>query len=296
MSVITRRESIKKAGRFLVGAATCAIYPSFLSGCSDKELDQSIVAHISKKTSYADIGKLKLTVLYDNIPYKKGLRTDWGFSCLVEGIDKPILFDAGRYDDLFLSNLSKLQIDSHQIDNLFISHDHPDHIGGVLKFLEIRPEINLALVKSFRAGFKKAVRKLGADITEIDRPSPVTNNCFSVGEMKSFVKNEHALVILTDKGSIIITGCAHTGIVEIVERTKKITNDEVLLVMGGFHLLMDGGSSIRKKATRLKELGVQYVAPTHCSGEEAQQIFARLYSDRYLDSGLGRIITANDFT
>jgi len=296
MSVITRRESIKRVVGYLLSMATCAIYPSFLSGCSDQELDRNIADHISKNTRYADMGNLKLTVLYDNIPYKKGLRTDWGFSCLVEGIDKPILFDAGRYDDLFLSNLSKLQIDPHQIDNLFISHDHPDHIGGVMKFLEVRPQISVALVKSFRSGFKKAVRKLGADITEIDRPRLVTNNCFSVGEMKSFVKNEHALGIRTDKGSIILTGCAHPGIVEIVERTKKIINDEVLLVMGGFHLLRDGGSSIRKKATRLKELGVQYVAPTHCSGEEAQQVFAKLYSDRYLDSGLGRIITANDFT
>jgi len=296
MSVLTRRESIKRVGRYLLSMATCTIYPSFLSGCSDQELDQSIAAHISKNTSYADIGNLKLTVLYDNIPYKKRLRTDWGFSCLVEGLDKTILFDAGRFDNIFMSNISKFQIDPHQIDNLFISHDHPDHIGGVMKFLEVRPKINVALVKSFRSGFKKAVRKRGADITEIDRPSIVTNNCFSVGEMKSFVKNEHALVIRTDKGSIILTGCAHPGIVEIVKRTKKITNDEVLLVMGGFHLLMDDGSSIRKKATRLKEIGVQYVAPTHCSGEEAQQIFAKLFGDRYLDSGLGRIITANDFT
>lgn len=296
MKVITRRQAIKEGSRLFMGATVGAILPIFLSGCSNQEPSQNVITNLTQKTENADLGNIKLTVIYDNVNYNKELRTDWGFACLVEGLDKIILFDAGRFDDTFMSNMSKLKIDPHQIDELFISHDHPDHIGGVMKFLEIRPKINVALVKSFRSGFKKALRKLGADITEISQPSIVTKNCLSAGEMKSFVKNEHALVIRTDKGSIILTGCAHPGIVEIVERTKKITNDEVLLVMGGFHLLMDSGASIRKKAMQLKELGVQYVAPTHCSGEEAQQIFAEIYGDRFLDSGVGRIITANDFT
>lgn len=296
MKVITRRQAIKEGSRFFMGATVGAILPIFLYGCSNQEPSKNVITNLTQKTENADLGNINLTVIYDNVNYNKELRTDWGFACLVEGLDKIILFDAGRFDDTFMSNMSKLKIDPHQIDELFISHDHPDHIGGVMKFLEIRPKINVALVKSFRSGFKKALRKLGADITEISQPSIVTKNCLSAGEMKSFVKNEHALVIRTDKGSIILTGCAHPGIVEIVERTKKITNDEVLLVMGGFHLLMDSGASIRKKAMQLKELGVQYVAPTHCSGEEARQIFAEIYGDRFLDSGVGRIITANDFT
>ncbi len=76
----------------------------------------------------------------------------------------------------------------------------------------------------------------------------------------------------------------------------KITNQNVLLVSGGFHLVMDDGSSIRKKAMRLKELGVRHVAPSHCSGGEAMKIFAGVYGDRFLHSGAGRTITANDIT
>lgn len=56
--------------------------------------------------------------------------------------------------------------------------------------------------------------------------------------MKNFVRNEHSLVIFTDNGLIILTGCAHPGVVEIVERAKKITKQEVLLVAGGFHFLL----------------------------------------------------------
>jgi 7,8-dihydropterin-6-yl-methyl-4-(beta-D-ribofuranosyl)aminobenzene 5'-phosphate synthase len=160
----------------------------------------------------------------------------------------------------------------------------------------MRNDISLALVKSFPWGFKKAVKKYGADVKEIDFPSVVSKNCLSTGEMRSVVKNEHGLIILTDEGSIILTGCAHPGVVEIVEQTKTITDQEVLLVAGGFHLLMDDAASIRKKALRLKELGVRHVAPTHCTGGEAMKLFAEVYGDRFIDSGVGRIITAADLS
>jgi len=296
MKPITRREAIKKGGQFLLGTATCSFFPAFASGCSNQELDPDIVTKLMQNTENADIGNIKLTVVYDNVPYRKGLRKDWGFSCLVEGLDKTILFDTGRYDNFFMSNLSELKIDPHRIDELFISHDHPDHIGGILKFLGIRNEINVSLVKSFPSGFKKAVKKTGANLTEVYQPRIISRNCLSTGELKDFVKNEHSLIVLTNKGSIIITGCAHLGVIEIVECAKMITNKEVLLVVGGFHLIMDSGSSIRRIALRFKELGVRHVAPSHCSGDEALKIFAEVYGDRFIKSGVGRKINVNDFS
>ena len=296
MKPITRREAIKKGGQFLLGTATCSLFPVFASGCSKGELDPDMVAKLMQNTENADIGGIKLTVVYDNVPYRKGLKKDWGFSCLVEGLDKTILFDAGRYDNLFMSNLSELQIDPHRIDELFISHHHPDHIGGTMKLLGIRSGINVSLVKSFPSGFKKAVKKTGANLTEVRRPRIISKNCLSTGELKSFVRNEHSLVVLTNKGSIIITGCAHPGVVVLVERAKTITSKEAFRVVGGFHLLMDGASSIRRKALRLKGMGVRHVAPSHCSGEEAQKIFAEVYGNRFIKSGVGRKMTANDFS
>jgi len=296
MKPITRREAIIKGGRLLLGTATCSLFPGLASGCSNQELDPDIIARLIQNTENADIRNIKLTVVYDNVPYRKELRKDWGFSCLVEGLDKTILFDTGRYDNLFMSNLSGLKIYPHRIDELFISHDHPDHIGGAMKFLGIRNGINVSLVKSFPSGFKKEVKKTGANVTEVYQPSIVSKNCLSTGELKNFVKNEHSLVVLTNKGSIILTGCAHPNVIEIVKRTKMITNKEVLLLVGGFHLLMDSGSSIRRKALQLKELGVRHVAPSHCSGEEALKIFAEIYGDRFIKSGVGRIINTNDFS
>ena len=112
--------------------------------------------------------------------------------------------------------------------------------------------------------------------------------------MKSFIRNEQSLVILTDHGSIVLTGCAHPGVVEIVERAKSVTKQTVLLVAGGFHLLADYGSSLEKIASRLKALGVQYVAPTHCSGEEARSVMAKVFGDKFLEGGVGRVIFAKD--
>ena len=294
MKPITRREVFKRGGWFLLSAATCSLLPGFVTGCSQQELDQGKIYEIMQQIKTANINDIRLTVVYDNVPYRKGLLTDWGFACLVEGLEKTILFDSGRYYNPLMSNLLKLQIDPQEIEQLFISHDHPDHVGGTLKMVETNNNLNVTLIGSFPSGFKKLVKKRGAGVTEIGQPQIFSKTSLSSGEMRSAVKNEHALIILTDKGSIIITGCAHPGVVEIVERAKKITNKEIILLVGGFHLLMDSGSSIQKKAARLQELGVRHVAPSHCSGGEAREVFAKVYGDKFIKSGLGRTITASD--
>ena len=294
MQSITRREAIKKSGRLLLGAAACSLLPGFVNGCSQREVDPELAGRLMRDTQNAKIDDIRFTIIYDNVPYQKSLRTDWGFSCLVEGLGKVILFDAGRYDDIFLSNLSKLNLDLNRIDELFLSHDHPDHIGGVMRVLDARPDTDISLVKSFPWGFKRAIGKVGGHVREIDDPCKMGTSCLSTGEMASVVKNEQALIIPTDRGAIILTGCAHPGVVDIIAQTKAITRQDILLVAGGFHLLMDDARSIRKKAEQLKQLGVRNVAPSHCTGSEAIGILADVFGRRFLKSGLGRVLTVND--
>ena len=294
MQPLNRRDAIKKGGRLFLGASACFLIPGFGSGCSQRKVDTELAGKLMRETKKAKADDIQITIIYDNVPYKQGLRTDWGFSCLVEGLDKTILFDAGRYDDIFLSNLSKLNLDLNRIDELFLSHDHPDHVGGVMKVLDARPDINISLVESFPWGFKKAIGKGGGQVRETDCPCTISAKCLSTGEMNSAVKNEQALIIPTDQGSIILTGCAHPGVVDIVEQTKTITRQDILLVAGGFHLLMDDASSIRKKAQRLKQLGVRNVAPSHCTGGEAIGILAEVFGNRFLESGVGRVLTVNE--
>ena len=294
MKFITRRQALKKGGLYLLGTAAFTAFPGFGIGCSQSGVDQEKASVLMQDIRKAPAHGIRLTVVYDNVPYRKGVRTDWGYSCLVEGLDKTILFDTGRYDDLLMANLSQLEIAPKQIDALFISHDHPDHVGGAMAVLNARPAVDVALIESFPSGFKNAIEKRGGSAREIGPPRTISNNCLSTGEMRSWVRNEHALIIPTDQGSIILTGCAHPGIVEIVELAKAVTQEDVLLVAGGFHLLMDHASSIRKKTARLKQLGVKHVAPSHCTGSEAIGILAEGFSDRFIQSGAGRIVTADD--
>ena len=294
MQPITRREAIKRGGRLLLGTAAYSLAPGLTAGCSNREVDPDVASRVMQNTQNAAVESIRLKVVYDNVPHRKDLRTDWGFSCLIEGLDKTVLFDSGRYDDIFMSNLSALRIDPQMIDLLVLSHDHPDHIGGTLKLLASHNQIHVSLVKAFPSGFKNLVRSRGATLAVVDQPRSITRQCLSSGEMSSVIKNEHALVMLTDRGSIILTGCAHPGVVEIVARTIAITNREVLLLAGGFHLLMDNAASIRKKAVRLQELGVQFVAPSHCTGAEAIRILAEVYGEKFIRSGVGRVIAAGE--
>lgn len=287
---ISRREMLQTGARILVGAAAGSGLGSLLPACSDQAAAPDFMAAARP----ADIRNIRLTVIYDNIDLRNGLASDWGFSCLVRGTDKTVLFDTGQTGRLLMENMGKLEIDPGHIHTLVISHDHEDHAGGAMTLLDTRTGVNVAVVKSFPSGFKTAVLEKGSHVTEISRPQLLTQDCVSTGEMKSLVRNEHSLIVLTDRGSIVITGCSHPGIVAIVERARQVTGQEVRLVMGGFHLLNQFTPKIRKITGRLKELGVQFVAPSHCSGSEAFEVMSKAFGDRFIHSGLGRVITARD--
>ena len=116
-----------------------------------------------------------------------------------------------------------------------LSHIHGDHTGGLTGFLRKNPEVTLYLPNSFPEGFKKEVRSRCASVVEISEPTEICRGVYSTGELGT-VLQEQSLVIATDKGVTVITGCAHPGIVRIVETAKEMIVGSVGLVLGGFHL------------------------------------------------------------
>jgi 7,8-dihydropterin-6-yl-methyl-4-(beta-D-ribofuranosyl)aminobenzene 5'-phosphate synthase len=101
---------------------------------------------------------------------------------------------------------------------------------------------------------------------------------------------EQALTLDTAQGLVILTGCAHPGIVAIVREAKRRHGRPIRLVMGGFHLLRQPERQIRAMIGELKALGVSQVAPSHCAGDRATALFRDAWSEDFLEGGCGAVI------
>ena len=251
------------------------------------------IMQAEENTSTAAVKNLSITVSYDNNPYKERLTTAWGFSCVIRGTEKTILFDTGGDGSILLTNMEELGINPKEIDLVVLSHIHGDHVGGLPSFLRKNPEVVVYLPKSFPKGFKDEVKEYGAKIIEVQGPLKICEGVYSTGELGTWIK-EQSLIIYTEKGLVVITGCAHPGIVKIVNKAKDLVKGDVLLVMGGFHLGGESKGEIEKIVSSFRKLGVSYVGPCHCSGDAARQLFKEEYGENFINIGVGRVITMSD--
>jgi len=236
---------------------------------------------------------ITLTVICDNNPYEKGLETAWGFSCVITAAEKTILFDTGPAASLLLDNMSRLAIEPNSIEIVVLSHIHDDHTGGLEGFLAKNPSVVVYLPEAFPKKFKDKVKGYGTKIVEVEQPLKICEGIFSTGRLRGWIK-EQALVIQTEGGLIIITGCAHPGIVKIVNAARDLFKDEVLLVMGGFHLEWTSTARVEKIISTFRRLNVRYAGPCHCTGEKARNLFGKHFGENYINIGAGKIINIAD--
>ena len=244
-------------------------------------------------TSSAFAKDLDLTILYDNNPYNEELETRWGFSCLVEGLEKTILFDVGGDGAVLLKNMKKLKIDPEEVDVVVLSHIHHDHIGSLPDFLEKNPHVHIYMPKSFPQSIKDKIKKAGAKLIEVNRFREICTNAYSTGELGDLIKEE-SLILRTSRGLVIITGCAHPGIVNIIKKAKEMMRSDIYLIVGGFHLCWMNFSRVNKIIMGVQAAGVQKVAPCHCSGDLARKQFRKVYGKDFILVGAGKTITIRD--
>lgn len=237
---------------------------------------------------------LKFTVLYDNYVFREGTQADWGFCCLVEGAEKTILFDTGTKPDVLMHNVEALKVDLTKVDLIVLSHAHEDHTGGLPAVLARNPKVEVLFPVSFGAAFADKVMKEGAKPRTVGQSVEICRNVFLTGEMGDRIK-EMSLVLDTPVGLVVVTGCSHPGIVDILKRAKEIKNRPIHLVFGGFHLGSVPEAAIQDILAAFKELGVERCGATHCTGERQIEMFKAAFGDRYQPVGTGRTIEVPGF-
>jgi 7,8-dihydropterin-6-yl-methyl-4-(beta-D-ribofuranosyl)aminobenzene 5'-phosphate synthase len=211
---------------------------------------------------------MRITIVYDNEIRKPGLIADHGFSCLIEAPDTPrILFDTGASGSILLNNMKELKIDPSRIDMVVISHPHWDHFGGLEDIIKANQDIEIYLPQSFGGGI--SARK----ITTIKQPSEIRPGIFTTGELGG---TEQSLVIDSDKGLVVVVGCAHPGVGNILDTAARF--GQVYGIVGGVHGFHD--------FDRLNPLSL--ICPCHCTQYKSE--IKRLFPDRCLDCGAGLVL------
>lgn len=240
-------------------------------------------------TAPAQTDSITITIVYDNYAVDDRFETDWGFSALIETDDQTILFDAGTRGDMFLRNFRALGKDPVDIDALVFSHDHGDHTGGLEALFEtgIRPPTYV--LGTFNADLRN---RIGAVTTAIGTQpgDEMLAGIYTTGQVGHAIP-EQALVIPTANGLVVLTGCAHAGVVAMLERVRELGSEPIHLVMGGFHLSGAGAGHVESTVETVRALGVERVGATHCTGDAAIEAFKREWSENFVALGVGRVLT-----
>jgi len=249
----------------------------------------SIIVTDNARGEATAVDTLVITVVYDNVTTREDLEPSWGFSCLIQGLDQVILFDTGADGPTLLSNMQALNLSPDSIDAVVLSHQHGDHTGGLSHLLQEHSDLTVYALDSFSEHLKEEVANCGAGLVTVTDSMSICPQALLTGRMGTSVP-ETGLILKTSQGLVIITGCAHPGIVEMIERSVELGGDRPYLVMGGFHLFGLSRQSVREIIGRFRSQGVLNVSPCHCTGPEAIEMFYQNYQEHYLPCGVGQVI------
>jgi 7,8-dihydropterin-6-yl-methyl-4-(beta-D-ribofuranosyl)aminobenzene 5'-phosphate synthase len=254
---------------------------------------------------------MELTVLSE-VKALKGFGSEHGLSFLVKTDQRSFLFDTGA-SDLYKHSAARLGIDLEQVDRIILSHGHWDH-GNGLAFLKEKSLI------CHPGCFVKRYRKTGKDYLGLSlsreeveerfnletfrRPIRLSEHLWYLGEIprdndfeaqstpyiledgsEDYILDDTGLAAITDRGLVVISGCAHSGICNMIEHARRVTGVlKTAAVIGGFHLQADNPRT-RRTVEYLRQLGVGKVLPSHCTREPALGLFRREFEGREVQTG-----------
>lgn len=176
-----------------------------------------------------------------------------------------------------------------EIDAVVVSHIHGDHTRGLHAVLAENRPIRAYLPDSFPKSFISDVKRRGAEVIAVKRTMKICDGVYTTGEIGDSPP-EQSLFVGTERGLVVITGCAHHGIERIVRTVKERFGAEIFLVLGGFHLSGMGRGELEAVIAGMQALGVRYVAPCHCTGVKARSLLKKAFGTGYIDCGVGTVI------
>ncbi|MDK2827093.1 MAG: 7,8-dihydropterin-6-yl-methyl-4-(beta-D-ribofuranosyl)aminobenzene 5-phosphate synthase [Methanolobus sp.] len=212
---------------------------------------------------------MKITIVYDNNA-QEGLKCGWGFSCLIETGTNSILFDTGWDGHLLLENMEKLGIDPQVIDTLVLSHQHWDHIGGVTTFLNINPDVDVFVPSAFSPRLKKEITsRITKKLYGVSSSQKIYDKIYTTGELEKTGTGikEQSLVLECESGNFVLTGCAHPGLLLILEAASSF--GKINGIIGGLHDSQEYGS--------FKEM--ELIGAGHCTSHK--DVIRKMYPEKF---------------
>jgi len=240
-----------------------------------------------------------------------------------------LLWDTGASSEVMLHNADAMNIDLFDLDLICLSHGHYDHTGGLMGILNcarpglpvlVHPDAFCPKYKT-RPGLKyiglpftrEQAQAAGAVMLEGRKPVEIASGVMTTGEIPRIVpfetvegfrtvrdgkcypdaiNDDQALAIgLPGKGLVVVSGCAHSGIINTIQHAKKVTGiDELYAVIGGFHLMGADEKRIEATAEELVVLDPKVVRPGHCTGSRAICMLQRALGQRCQPLSAGEII------
>lgn len=232
---------------------------------------------------------MKIIGIVDNYKKSDNLKNDWGFSAGISTDLYNIIFDTGNNPEVLKHNMNELNLNekNRNIDLLFISHNHGDHTGGVKYFSDNYYLKNIAIPYDIDEDIFNNISKLdNTRIMKIKSPTTIDLNINTTGILGDQIK-EQSLVIETKKGLLVFVGCSHPGISKIIEYVQETFNDKIHLLVGGFHFYKLYEEKLEKEINYLVNSNIDYIAPTHCTGDRARKILKDRLGKRFVEFGVG---------
>lgn len=275
--------------------------------------------------------KVKLTTLCENTAAKPGFMAEWGLSIIVQVDDLNVLFDTGgnfaavRNAD----KLGVKLCDINKIVLSHAHADHTGGLCEVLRRTgktEVIAHPAIWELKYTKRPYEKDAAYIGVPFAREElellgalfkfskEPVQISGSIITTGEISIttdfeaiepifYVKegdtlrrdpmpDDLALIVKTQKGLVIILGCGHQGIINTIYHAQKITGEErVHTVVGGTHLFPKTDEQIDKTVAALKEIGLQKIGVSHCTGFHASMHLAQELGDKFFLNNAGTIYT-----